>query len=506
LVSSLYLIRIRPQQTMAERTSVSVPRVDIIDDGGNGADSDSSMPDLIDEVPTSNSNTDNSDDNNSENEAGNPETYVESIALGTFETPVTTNATIVWTAIVDSSSSGVRGETKSNHSRGETNINHSTTNRDDLLRLPDHVFREKVAPFFGFKDYALASCAAQYLQTHWQAANRQKPWPLYVPEDCKTLIEAVRRVTQDSRITTIVLGTGRHVVEVLKIEDDKDEDKAKDKHEDEDEHEGETKSENNNENEYENENENENENECEKHENQDENKDEDEESSGNNTLEITSAMKIVGRPNVPKEEIVIMGGIEFKSVIRGNCHLQHLALCQAKENGVFGKSSFTMNDVLVEKCSGSGVGVHGTGAVGRCTNMEVRQCGMNGVVVSKGASITLIGAKTTVHHNCTTGNSHEYGLQVYGSSSNIQLVSPLTKEQVSLDNSGGGNWGAEEGADLNQIKTIFPATKMNDVNTNAVKLDAARLDAAYKRAAADGGVAKWHRSRLMIVGEGNSSI
>ena len=40
------------------------------------------------------------------------------------------------------------------------------------------------------------------------------------------------------------------------------------------------------------------------------------------------------------------------------------------------------------------------------------------------------------------------------SSSTIQLVSPLTKEQVSTDNGGGGNWGAEYGADLHQIKTI----------------------------------------------------
>ena len=48
-----------------------------------------------------------------------------------------------------------------------------------------------------------------------------------------------------------------------------------------------------------------------------------------------------------------------------------------------------------------------------------------------------------------------YGLQVYGSSSStIQLVSPLTKEQVSIDNGGGGNWGAGGGGDINQIKTI----------------------------------------------------
>jgi hypothetical protein len=61
-----------------------------------------------------------------------------------------------------------------------------------------------------------------------------------------------------------------------------------------------------------------------------------------------------------------------------------------------------------------------------------------------------------VHHNCTDGISEEYGLEVYGSSlSTIQLVSPLTKEQVSLDNGGGGNWGAPYGGDINHIKTIL---------------------------------------------------
>jgi hypothetical protein len=30
----------------------------------------------------------------------------------------------------------------------------------------------------------------------------------------------------------------------------------------------------------------------------------------------------------------------------------------------------------------------------------------------------------------------------------------LTKEQVAVDNGGGGNWGAEYGGDINQIKTI----------------------------------------------------
>jgi hypothetical protein len=84
----------------------------------------------------------------------------------------------------------------------------------------------------------------------------------------------------------------------------------------------------------------------------------------------------------------------------------------------------------------------------------VRQCGRSGVVAYSGASITLIGAKTTVHHNCTNGSSNQYGLNVSSSSSTIQLVSPLTKEQVSLDNGGCGNWGAYYHGDINQIKTI----------------------------------------------------
>ena len=82
---------------------------------------------------------------------------------------------------------------------------------------------------------------------------------------------------------------------------------------------------------------------------------------------------------------------------------------------------------------------------------------MSGVVADNGASITLIGAKTTVHHNCTTGDSDVYGLKVFGSpDSTIQLISPLTKSIVSIDNGGAGNWGADCGGNINQIKTIAP--------------------------------------------------
>ena len=99
-------------------------------------------------------------------------------------------------------------------------------------------------------------------QAHWQMANRQTPLPLYVPEDCNTLEEAVKRVAQDPRITTIVLGKGDHQI-------------------------------------------------------------------NGHYLEISSATRIVGRPGVPKEKIVVVGGIRFKKGIQGNCHLQHLAALHA---------------------------------------------------------------------------------------------------------------------------------------------------------------------------------
>jgi len=268
---------------------------------------------------------------------------------------------------------------------GETKTNNNTP-RDILQTLPTFMQRQILA-FFGYKDHTLAGRTSPQLYALWkEARERMARDGVRVPEDCKTLKEAVERVHGDDRLTTIVVGKGEHQIDGW-------------------------------------------------------------------YLWIFSAMNIVGDPGVPKSEIVIVGGIKFKSRIPGNLHLQHLTLRQAKYDGVRGQSSFTMEDVLVEQCGSYGVLATGTGGVGRCTNVEVRQCGWSGVRAANGASITLIGAKTTVHHNCTKGRSIDYGLQV-SSSSTIQLVSPLTKEQVSLDNGGDGNWGAAYGADINQIKTI----------------------------------------------------
>jgi hypothetical protein len=206
---------------------------------------------------------------------------------------------------------------------------------------------------------------------------------LFVPGNCKTLNEAVDRVHGDDRLATIVLGKGEH----------------------------------------------------------------------QGCGDVRSAVRIVGRPDVPKENIVVLGAIGMSE----NCHLQHMTIRAAEYHGVYGDCSFTMEDVIVEQCGESGVLVHQNRcAFARLTNVEVRYCVRSGVTAHDGACVTLVGAKTRVHHNCTREKDDyetDYGfhlddvvedledVQCAWEYSRIQLVSPLTKEQVSYGNSGGGNWG-----------------------------------------------------------------
>ena len=55
--------------------------------------------------------------------------------------------------------------------------------------------------------------------------------------------------------------------------------------------------------------------------------------------------------------------------------------------------------------------------------------------------MTISGNGTTIHHNCTDGNRHTYGLHTINSSS-IHLASPLTID-ISTQNGGGGNYGGD---------------------------------------------------------------
>jgi hypothetical protein len=154
-------------------------------------------------------------------------------------------------------------------------------------------------------------------------------------------------------------------------------------------------------------------------------------------LRISSDLTIVGDPGVGRKDVVVLSGIRFREGIPENCHLQHMTLRPANKIGVHGKSSFTMEDVLVEQCRLYGVVASGTSTHCKCHNVVVTDCGRSGMLATDGATITLSGLENQmlVHHNCTDGDSDDYGLQVEGEyGATIQVVHPLTIETVSKDN------------------------------------------------------------------------
>ena len=124
--------------------------------------------------------------------------------------------------------------------------------------------------------------------------------PIHVPEDC-TIEEAVEKVGKSYNLTTIIVGKGKH-----NIADGAD---------------------------------------------------------TQNCIEINTPMNIVGATNVSKENIILHGGVVIQSS-EGNVHLQHMTLRQSKECGVLGRSSFSMEDMIVEHCGFHGVAALETDAEG----------------------------------------------------------------------------------------------------------------------------------------------
>jgi hypothetical protein len=76
--------------------------------------------------------------------------------------------------------------------------------------------------------------------------------------------------------------------------------------------------------------------------------------------------------------------------------------------------------------------------------------------------IEVEGDQTKVDGNGTSGDSNQYGLATSSTSSIIHLLFPLTKESVSTNNHGGGNYGGG-----GTIQTVNTFAKTKATNTNA---------------------------------------
>ena len=222
------------------------------------------------------------------------------------------------------------------------------------------------------------------------------PGALRVPEDCATVLEAFNLARHRRRIHTIVLGKGKHTVDVMN-------------------------------------------------------------EKGHEYLVVDFPINIFGRTGVKQNQIVVDGGFYIKKHLQRIIHIKNLTVRHSKGAGVFGLAPFTLEDVTIEQCGEYGIFASGAAGVARCKNVQIRKCGSSGVVAADGGSTTFFGTKnsTVVCHNNAKGFSNCYGITVNGSAlSKIQFVHPLSKEIVSKKNRKDKNWGASGGAAVNQIQNV----------------------------------------------------
>ena len=101
-------------------------------------------------------------------------------------------------------------------------------------------------------------------------------------------------------------------------------------------------------------------------------------------------------------------------------------------------------DLIVRRCKVEkfqSFGVVAANAHISCDDVQVVGCACSGVIALSGGTVKLSGENTRIEGNVTGGRSSCYGLHTYDSSSKIQIVTPLTKDTISINNGGGGNCG-----------------------------------------------------------------
>jgi parallel beta-helix repeat protein len=160
---------------------------------------------------------------------------------------------------------------------------------------------------------------------------------------------------------------------------------------------------------------------------------------------IDFALKVVGQN---KDDVKIRAGLYIQGKEEEDVFLSNCTVTGANDNGVHGSgAALHFKNVCVENCGGNGVYVN-SNKRNTMTDCNVNNNEYCGVFVYEGGRMVIDGSATTIHHNVTGGKNGYYGLKAYGSSSSIHLKS-LTKESISTNNGGGGNYGGK-----GTIKTI----------------------------------------------------
>ena len=132
-------------------------------------------------------------------------------------------------------------------------------------------------------------------------------------------------------------------------------------------------------------------------------------------------------------------GFQIKGAKNQNCTFMDLTVQKTEANGMFGCDGMSYECLRLhfDKCGNSGVSAYKT--KGRLTNCQVTNCHKCGIVSTNG-TMEIEGEETRIDNNGTHGSEYQHGLQA-SAESFIHLLAPLTKEGISTNNNGGGNYG-----------------------------------------------------------------
>jgi len=172
-----------------------------------------------------------------------------------------------------------------------------------------------------------------------------------------------------------------------------------------------------------------------------------------NMVNINIPISISGES---REYCIVMGGLMMKENKEYDVNVSDLTVRDSKGHGVCGDkgASIHLDNVSVENSKYCGVAVAPRSKSNTMKNCNVSHSKDSGLCVWNGGLMTIDGKGTTIHHNCTKGNSGDYGLHARGSSSSIHLASSLTIETISKNNGGDGNHGGP-----GTIQTVTNNTK-----------------------------------------------
>jgi hypothetical protein len=154
--------------------------------------------------------------------------------------------------------------------------------------------------------------------------------------------------------------------------------------------------------------------------------------------------------------ISIHGAGQDKTIIQGygfriegekeegkNVVLKDMTISEMNGNGVYTDDglSWLCDSLTITQCGRHGVWAYRS--KGRLINCVITQCGNSGIFCFQNALIELEGDQTKVDGNNTSEDGWAHGLHTSDTSSTIHLLFPLTKESVSTNNGGGGNYNRD---------------------------------------------------------------